>query len=297
MRYKELHWWKCRVLWCLLWHFHWNWEFSQRTLQVPAQTKCKTHKTCTTESSQFICRKLSTRKSGIWNKLGILEPVSEIVTEWVNSFVIVEKKVPVDSSNTHSPGAFSVSRESCRICLDPRDLNESIGDGNHITHGALSRKYLENSMVWQRFTIADFNKGYWMVELHPGSRKLKTMALDTGRFQWTWLPMGSIFAQDVFQSKLNSIFLDMPGVTGIAEDMIIYGRDDQEHDGNLLNFLEVWRNNNLTLNAEKMQFRLPKVSFFGHTWSDKGISAGPKWKLKLWKGWKCLKMWEQWEVS
>ena len=104
-----------------------------------------------------------------------------------------------------------------------------------------------------------------MVELHPDSRKL-TMALDIGRFQWTQLPMGSTIAQDVFQRKLDSIFLYVPGVTGIANDMIIYGRDDQEHDGNL-NFLEVCRNNNLTLNAEKMQFRLPKVSFFGHTWS------------------------------
>ena len=36
-------------------------------------------------------------------QLGILEPVKE-VTEWVNSFVIMEKKVPIDSSNSHSPG-------------------------------------------------------------------------------------------------------------------------------------------------------------------------------------------------
>ena len=49
-----------------------------------------------------------------------------------------------------------------------------------------------------RFMIADFNKGYWMVELHPESRKLMTMALDIGRFQWIQLPMGSIIAQDVF---------------------------------------------------------------------------------------------------
>ena len=41
--------------------------------------------------------------------------------------------------------------------------------------------------------------------------------------------MGSIIAQDVFQRKLNAIFLDIPGVIGIANDMIIYGRDDQEH--------------------------------------------------------------------
>ena len=47
--------------------------------------------------------------------------------------------------------------------------------------------------------IADFNKGFWMVELHPESRNLTTMALDIGRFQWARLPMGSIVAQDVFQ--------------------------------------------------------------------------------------------------
>ena len=126
-----------------------------------------------------------------------------------------------------------------------------------------------------QFTTADF-KGFWMVQLHPDSRKLMTMALDIGRFQWTRLPMGSIMAQDIFQRKLDTIFLNVPGVTGIADDMIIYGRTDQEHDGNLLNFLEVCRKNNLTLNPEKLQFRLPKVSFCGHTWSDKGLSPDPK---------------------
>ena len=40
--------------------------------------------------------------------------------------------------------------------------------------------------------------------------------------------------------------------------------------------MEVHRKNNLTLNAEKMQFRLPQVSFFGHTWSDCGLSPDPK---------------------
>ena len=34
--------------------------------------------------------------------------------------------------------------------------------------------------------------------------------------------MGSIIAQDVFQQNLDAIFLSVPGVTGIANDMIIY---------------------------------------------------------------------------
>ena len=127
-----------------------------------------------------------------------------------------------------------------------------------------------------KFMIADFNKGYWMVELDPESRKYTTMALDIGRFQWMRLPMGSIFAQDVFQRKLDAIFLSVPGVTGIADDMIMYGRNDQEHDKHLVNFLEVCRKNTLTLNPDKMQFRLPQVSFFGHQWSARGLSPDPK---------------------
>ena len=88
--------------------------------------------------------------------------------------------------------------------------------------------------------------------------------------------MGSIVAQDVFQRKLDAIFLSIPGVTGIADDMIIYGRTNQEHDQHLVNFLEVCRKNTLTLNPDKMQFRLPQVSFFGHQWSARDLSPDPK---------------------
>ena len=127
-----------------------------------------------------------------------------------------------------------------------------------------------------RFNIADFNKGYWMVELDPESRKYTTMALDIGRFQWTRLPMGSVVAQDIFQRKLDGIFLNVPGVTGIADDMVIYGRTDLEHDKHLVNFLDICRKNTLMLNPDKMQFRLPQVSFVGHQWSAKGLSPDPK---------------------
>ena len=55
--------------------------------------------------------------------LGILKETKD-VTEWVNSFVIVEKKLPIDPSNSHSPG-HSVNKK-LRICLDPSDLNEAL---------------------------------------------------------------------------------------------------------------------------------------------------------------------------
>ena len=183
-------------------------------------------------------------------QLGILEETKD-VTEWVNSFVIVEKKIPTDSNSSQG---HSMNKK-LRICLDPRDLNEALEREPYYTQSI--EEIMGKFHGMPRFTIADFNKRYWMVELDPESRKYTTMALDIGRFQWTQLPMGSIVAQDVFQRKLDAIFPSVPGVTGIADDMIIYGKSDLEHDKHLINFLEVYRKNTLTLNPDKMQFRLP----------------------------------------
>ena len=129
------------------------------------------------------------------------------------------------------------------------------------------------------FTIVDFKKGYWMVVLHPESRKLTYMVLPFGRFQWTRLPMGTVVAQDIFQSKLDTIFIGMEGVTEIADDMVIADRDEMEHDRNFLVFMEKCTSNHLTLNSEKIQFKQSQVSFYGHCWSKHGISPDPK-KIK-----------------
>ena len=79
--------------------------------------------------------------------------------------------------------------------------------------------------------------------------------------------MGTVVAQDIFQSKLDAIFIGMEGVTGIADDMIITGKDEMEHDRNFLAFMEKCMENNLTLNSKKIQFKQLQVSFYGHIWS------------------------------
>ena len=58
-----------------------------------------------------------------------------------------------------------------------------------------------------RFTIADFNKGYWMVELDPESCKYTTMALDIGRFSVDKATNGiNCCSGRVFKGKLDAIF-------------------------------------------------------------------------------------------
>ena len=131
-------------------------------------------------------------------KQGILEEVKEH-TDWVNSYVIVEK----DTGNQHVPN--HTVKKKLRICLDPRDLNEALEREPYHTRSVdeITAK-LQGVTV---LTIVDFKKGYWMVVLHPDSRRLTCMALPFGRFQWTHLPMGTVVAQDIFQSKLNAILL------------------------------------------------------------------------------------------
>ena len=62
-------------------------------------------------------------------KLGILEEGKEH-TDWVNSYVIVEK----DTGNHHSPN--HTIKNKLRICLDPKDLNEALESEPYHTHSA-----------------------------------------------------------------------------------------------------------------------------------------------------------------
>ena len=74
--------------------------------------------TCTKESPIHL---ESTFKEEIESlvKLGILEEVKEH-TDWVNSYVIVEKDTGSHHSLNHT------IKNKLRICLDPRDLNKAL---------------------------------------------------------------------------------------------------------------------------------------------------------------------------
>ena len=102
-------------------------------------------------------------------KIDVLEPVTE-PTEWVNSFVVVEKVI--DSSNAHSPN-HSI-KKSIRLCIDSKDLNEALEREPYYsrTIDELISMFAGANMI----TIVDMDKGYWQVVLHPDLRKLEERA-------------------------------------------------------------------------------------------------------------------------
>ena len=202
-------------------------------------------------------------------KIDVLEKVTE-PTEWVNCFVIVEKVI--DSSNAHSPN--HVIKKSIHLCIDPKDLNEALEREPY--YSRTIDELISMFSGAKVFTIVDMDKGYWQVVLHPESRKYTCMAFDIGRYQFKRLPMGSKVASDIFQRMLDSVYIGLPGVTGIADDMVIFGRNEEEHDRDLILFLETTRKNGLVLNKRKLQFKKEEVSFFGHRWNSTGISPDSK---------------------
>ena len=154
-----------------------------------------------------------------WVELGILEPVTEH-TDWVNSNIIMEKDVQMDTSSSHAQN-HSIKRK-LRICLDPRDLNEALEREPY--HTCSVDEITAKLAGMTVFTIVDFKKGYWMVVLHPDSRKLTCMALHLADYNGQDCPWAQWFP--IFKYKLDAIFIGMEGITGIADDMVIAGKNE-----------------------------------------------------------------------
>ena len=90
------------------------------------------------------------------------------------------------------------------------------------------------------------------------------------------LPFGLICAQDIFQKKVDEAFGDLPGVTGIADDIVIYGRDQSDHDANLRAVMERAHETGLRFNPDKCKIRCTEIPFFGNIISDSGLRPDPQ---------------------
>ena len=83
-------------------------------------------------------------------------------------------------------------------------------------------------------------------------------------------------SQDMFQVKMDLINEKCLGVIGIHDYIAIYCTSDEDHDGNLINLLNVAQLKGLVLNSKKLKLKWPKVSFLRAEYSADGIHPCPK---------------------
>ena len=90
------------------------------------------------------------------------------------------------------------------------------------------------------------------------------------------MPCGLKVSGDVFQERQDRVLRLVPGVLGIADDIVIHGATENTHDGTVLVLCETARLNNLSLNSKKIQFKSTDCKFFGHRLTLDGIKVDPK---------------------
>ena len=73
------------------------------------------------------------------------------------------------------------------------------------------------------------------------------------------MPFGLKVSGDVFQERLDKVIRLVPGVLGIADDIVIHGTTENTHDGTVTILCETARLNNLSLNFKKMQFQVYRL--------------------------------------
>lgn len=74
---------------------------------------------------------------------------------------------------------------------------------------------------------------------------------------------------------MDNIIQQIPGCVGIADDVVVFGQTEKEHNENLIRLFEVARKEGLVFNSAKGMISTSQISFFGSVYSDKGISPDP----------------------
>ena len=190
--------------------------------------------------------------------LDIIEKVDG-PTPWVSPIVVVPK---------------SKKPDEIRICVDMRMPNKAIKRTRHImptVDDILMR--LNEATV---FSKLDLNSGYHQLELDEQSRNITTFSTHVGLRRYKRLNFGVTSAAEIFQNHIAEIISDIPGVLNTSDDILIYGKTQEEHDRTLKKVFARLKEKNLTLNRIKCEFNKDTIEFYGFTFGQNGISPDPK---------------------
>nr|GEZ93773.1 putative reverse transcriptase domain-containing protein [Tanacetum cinerariifolium] len=107
-----------------------------------------------------------------------------------------------------------------------------------------------------------------------------------GRYEFQVMPFGLTNAPAVFMDLRNRVckpYLDTFVIVFI-NDILIYLKDEKEHEEHLKAILELLKKEELYAKFSKCKFWIPKVQFLGHVIDSQGIHVDPA-KIKSVKDW------------
>ena len=126
------------------------------------------------------------------------------------------------------------------------------------------------------FTKVDLASDFWHLELDGESSMLTTFATLYGRYRWLRLPFGLSVSSEIFQKRLHQELQGLPGVKCIADDVLIHGTNEADHDSSLDGFMRRCQQKGMKLNAEKLEYNCKEVAFHGHQLTTEGLKPDPE---------------------
>ena len=184
-------------------------------------------------------------------RLDIIEPVTG-PTPWVSPLVAVPKP-----------------NGEVRICVDMRRVNTAVIRERYPIPTV--EEILQDLTGACVFSKLDLRWGYHQIELDEQSRHYTTFATHTGLYHYKRLVFGVSAAPEIYQRVIQQSLQGCPGMRNISDDIIVFGKTQQEHDHNLNTVLATLQECGLTLNRDKCKFSVSEVTFFGYTISANGI--------------------------
>ena len=190
--------------------------------------------------------------------LDIIEKVDG-PTPWVSPIVVAPKPK---------------SPDEIRLCVDMRIPNKAIKRTRHImpTIDDILMQ-LNQSTV---FSKLDLTAGYHQLELTEESRNITTFTTHVGLRRYKRLNFGVTSAAEIFQNAIAEMLSDIPDALNTSDDILIHGRNQEEHDKTLIRVLDRIREKGLTLNKKKCQYNKDSIEFYGFVFGKNGVSADQK---------------------
>ncbi|XP_064488330.1 uncharacterized protein K02A2.6-like [Ornithodoros turicata] len=128
----------------------------------------------------------------------------------------------------------------------------------------------------EKFTKLDLSEAYLQMELDEEAKKMLVINTHKGLFQFNRMPFGIASAPAVFQRTMEQVISGLPSVACYLDDIIVTGRNDEEHLSNLSKVLARLQEFGFTLKREKCAFLQTQVEYLGHIVDADGFRPSPK---------------------
>jgi hypothetical protein len=166
--------------------------------------------------------------------------------------------------------------DSKRLCVDYRALNAvTIKNKYPLPRIDVLFEQLRGEKIFSKIVL---NSGYHQLRIKEEDIEKTAFRTRYGHYEYIVMSFGLTNAPAAFMEAMNRMLHEYLNdfIVVFLDDILIYSKSEEEHDGYLSLVLEGLQKNQFCAKMKKCAFWLSEVSFLGHVINQHGISVDPK---------------------